>query len=184
MEIIKLDESNIVKEITSFVVNQKEGIVYGIPKCTSVFCGINNELNADYCKKNNIQLLQFPNEGGVIVVSEGDFDIGHFSYNVKNTFNKDFANCIIKYLTQLGLNAQFKGNDLILDDLYKCGSYSSRQYGKILYSAFHISININLEAIKNICKKEMIKIPKGLSEYNISTNNIQELFLEFLKQGE
>lgn len=181
MKIIELDENNVVREITSFIVNQKEGIVYGIPKYTSVFCGRNNNLNVEYCKQYNIKLLQFPNEGGVIVVNKGDFDIGHFSYDIKNTFNKDFANYIIKYLKSFGLDAEFIGNDLILEKTYKCGSYSSRQYGNLMYSAFHISIGMNIELIKNICIKPMIKIPKGLKDYGINTNQIYELFKSFLE---
>lgn len=61
---------------------------------------------------------------------------------------------------------------LLQGNTYKCGSYSSRRYGDILYSAFHVSINCNLELIKNICNKPMVKIPKGLNDFAITQEDV------------
>ena len=58
---------------------------------------------------------------------------------------------IVDYLKSKGLNATTDGNDLMLDGVYKCGSHSSRRYGNILYSAFHVSVGMDLDNIKNIC---------------------------------
>ena len=180
MELIELNGLNVNDGIKEIIISQKECIVYGIPDKNYVFCGYSNILNKQFCVENDITLLDFPNEGGVIVVSEGDFDIGHFSKKTDNTFNDDFAKTLETYLKEKNIDARFMGNDLIVDGKYKCGSFSSRRFGEIIYNAFHVSINCDLEMIKNICLKPMVKIPKGLKEYGISTQQIKSLFLSFV----
>ena len=185
MEVIKLDETNIVNGITSYITQQKEGIVYGIPREISVFVGRNSEelYDKQFCLDNNVNLLQFPNEGGIIVVNNGDFDIGHFSYNFYNKFNENFAQYVVDYLVNKGIKASIVNNDILIDNIYKCCGFSSRLYGKVLYSAFHVSINVDIDLIKNICKKKMVKIPKGLSDYDITTQEILNLFRNFINNN-
>lgn len=180
MEIIELNSNNVVEGITGIIQQQKECVVYGIPDKNYVFCGFNTNFNKQYCNENNIGLLEFPNEGGLIIVNKGDFDIGHFSYKTENKFNYEFSDYLLKFLKNKNINANLEGNDLIIDGLYKCASFSSRRFNKILYSAYHISIGMNLDLIKNICTKEMIKTPKGLEDYGITTNEIEELFLDYI----
>lgn len=35
-----------------------------------------------------------------------------------------------------------------------------------------------------ICRKPMVKVPKGLSEYGITTEEVEEMFLEFCRKDE
>jgi lipoate-protein ligase A len=93
----------------------------------------------------------------------------------------DFANYLVSEYKQRGLNAFFDGNDILIDG-YKISGLSATPYGALQYSTIHIGINTNLEDIKTICTKPMIKIPKGLSEYNITTEEIEQIFLEFCNQ--
>ena len=40
------------------------------------------------------------------------------------------------------------------------------------YELVQISINQDLEVIKNVCLKPMVKVPKGLGEYGVTTEEI------------
>lgn len=182
MELIQLNAKNVSQEIKEIIQNQKECIVWGIPDKNYVFSGRNTNYNKSYCEQNGIEILEFPNEGGVIVISNGDFDIGHFSYDLKNSFNVCLAKNVENYLINKKINAKFIGNDLIIDNKYKCASFSSRKFDKLLYSAFHFSLSCDLELIKNICTKPMIKIPAGLSSYGISLEEIKTLFEKYIKE--
>ena len=182
MEVIQLNAKNVSKEIKAIIQNQKECIVWGIPDKNYVFSGRNTNYNKLYCEENGIEILEFPNEGGVIVISNGDFDIGHFSFDLNNSFNLGLAKKVEDYLLNKKINAKFIGNDLIVDNKYKCASFSSRKFNNILYSAFHFSLSCNLELIKNICTKPMVKIPNGLTSFGISLEEIKTLFEEFIKE--
>lgn len=175
MDIIQLTAQNVVEEIHSILNKQKECFVWGIPDKNYVFSGRNENFNKKYCIENNIGILSFPNEGGVLVINKGDVELGHFSKDVHNKFNENFATKLTQYLQEKNINASMEGNDILIDNMYKCVGYSSRRFGEILYSAFHISINVNLELIKNICTKPMIKIPKGLSYYGVTTEEVLKL---------
>lgn len=187
MEIRELNSSNIVSEINNIIARQEECLIWGIPDKNYVFTGYqNNKINNDSLKKYNAVVLNFQNEGGVIVTSAGDFDLGYFSKDIDNKFNEQLSKSLAEYLTEHGVNTQIIDNDLIVDGMYKCGSFSSRRFGDLIYSAFHVSINVDLQMIRDICVKEMSlsKIPKGLSEYGITTEKIKSFVEDFIKKYE
>lgn len=181
MRLQEVNTRNIVQEISKVIQNQEEVLGYMVVDEDYVSPGYNNTFDTDFCVKNGIKVLPSQNEGGVLFISKGDFEIGLFSKDTENKFHIQFANALKQYLTGKGINCEYRGNDLLVDDLYKVASYSSRRYGNILFTAFHIAINMNLEMIKAICLKPMLKVPKGLADYGVTTNEVKSLFLDFVK---
>ena len=178
MEIITINGANAKNTILNILTNEIECVVLGIDDKSYVICG-NNQVQLSNKLIGKTELIQVPNAGGIIVTSKGDIELGHFSKDLRNNFNKALANNLVQYLIQNNINASIAGNDILIDDAYKVASFSSTCYNNILYSAFHVSINIDLELIRDICTKPMSKIPKGLSSYGIETNTI----MEFLKES-
>ena len=75
------------------------------------------------------------------------------------------------YLLSRGLNAIRSGNDVLVDG-YKVGSYMSQNINGVVYTATHISIGMDLDLIKAICVKPMVKTPKGLKDYGFTQEEI------------
>ena len=92
-------------------------------------------------------------------------------------FRQTFMCKLKNYLTDKGLNCKIAENDLLVDG-YKCGSYMSRNIDGVIYTAIHISINMDVDLIKSICTKPMVKIPKGLSEFGITTDEIKNFIIK------
>ena len=181
MEILELNANNVSNKIWQIIQEQKECVVWSIPDKHYIFTGYqNNNINSDCAKKYNAQILNFPNDGGAIVTSAGDFDLGHFSKNINNKFGIQLFEKVKEYLKEKNINVILADNDLLIDGKYKCGSYSSRRFNDILYTAVHISINADADMIKSICTKPMNKIPKGLSEFGITTDEIKEFIIKTL----
>lgn len=180
MEIIELTAQNIMEGFSEVISKKKECFVYGIPDNNYVFTGTTNTCDCEYCEKNNIKLLPIPNEGGVIVLSEGDVEIGIFKYNGWKVCER-FMKLLCEKLKEKIPNIEVVGNDLVIDGKYKCVGSSSRNLGDVknpyIYTALHISLNVDLELIKHICKKPMNKIPKGISEYGYTTEEIKNIIL-------
>jgi lipoate-protein ligase A len=88
----------------------------------------------------------------------------------------------VSWLKSKGLNASFVSNDIVVDGYKVCGMCITR-YGSIDYTAGFIGINTKLEDIKAICRKPMTKVPKGLSEYGIATEEIEQMFIDFCTGG-
>lgn len=181
MEIVQLTAQNIMQGFAEIISNKKECFVYGIPDNNYVFTGTTNMCNCEYCEEHGIRLLPIPNEGGVIVLSKGDVEIGIFKYNGWDVC-KRFMELLCEKLKERIPTIKVHGNDLIIDDIYKCVGSSSRNLGDAknpyLYTAAHISLNVDLELIRHICKKPMNKIPKGLSEYGYTTEELERIILE------
>lgn len=187
MEIIQLTAQNIVEGFHNVISNRKQCFVYGIPDNNYVFQGTTAMCDCEYCEENNIKILPIPNEGGVIVLSKGDVEIGIFKdngWNVCSNYMKELC----ERLKEKVPNIEIEGNDLIIDGKYKCAGSSSRNLGDAknpyIYTAVHISLSVNLELINHICKKEMIKIPTGLGQYGITTEDLVDIIIDIYKKLE
>lgn len=152
-----------------------------------MFTGTTNTCDCEYCEENNIKLLPIPNEGGVIILSKGDVEIGIFKDNGWNVCN-NFMKALCERLKEKIPNIEVVGNDLVIDGKYKCVGSSSRNLGDAkkpyIYTAVHISLSINLELIKHICQKDMVKIPRGIGEYGYTTKEIVDIVTDIYKKLE
>lgn len=176
--VIQLFGDNAQDSIRASIMQRRRCAVWGVPDKPYVFVGRNN-YNVQYCADNNITCLTFGNMGGAIVTNEGDFDIGYFD-KAPNTFGDGFAKLLKEYLTNKSIACEWSNNDLLADGKYKVATYVSTPIDKtFVYTAFHISINVDLDLIKHICVKPMVKVPKGLGDYGVTTEEIKELFLKY-----
>lgn len=177
MKIDILTNGNYIERIKQGIINKEEVFLYGCTQHPVVLKG-QGDIDEQYCKDNNIEVYSSFNAGGTIIMDKGDVDIVVLKEKGWD-IGKYLGDNILQYLKNKGLNVENNGNDILVDGTYKVASYSSINLGDAInhyiYTAGHISINPNLEMIKCICKKEMVKIPKGLSEYGITTEEIVDL---------
>jgi lipoate-protein ligase A len=145
--------------------------------------GENNDYNADYIAENNIPFYNTYRDGGTIVHSPNDIGL-IFIIDVKyDLIHNKFLNAL-KTFIENKLDGQHSvtldTNDILVDG-YKVASGAEKCAGtqfRKLYAAFQISLNVNLELIRNICTKEMVKTPKGLSEFGLTRDDM----LQFVSQ--
>lgn len=174
MKYIELNEDNILAEIRKCIFEKIECVVAFKPTRDVVFGSLIDKFDEDYCKSNNIKVLHLLNMGGVIVSSAGDIQLGHFSKDTYNDFSTKLLEKIRDYLCSRGLNAVIHHNDILVDGYKVCGC-ASVIYDGIKYTVFQISINVNIENIKAICLKPMNKTPKGLMEFGVTKQDIENL---------
>lgn len=161
--------------------NNKDKFVLIESSRTYVLIG-KDEINEEYCKQNNFPILKTHKFGGTIVNFEGDLCLCNYSPNSEDTFGNDCMVILKDYLASKGINAIIDHNDVLIDGTGKVASWTSTWLGKCLYSALHISVNMNIEYIKNICTKPMLKIPTALADYNITTEEIEDLYITKLEE--
>lgn len=187
MKIIELTAQNILDGFKDVISNRKQCFVYGIPDNNYVFPGTNNIIDEEFCTSRDVKLLPIPNQGGVIVLSKGDVEIGIFKDNGWDIC-LNYMTELCKRLKQKIPNIEVDGNDLVIDGKYKCVGSSSRNLGDAknpyIYTAIHISLSVDMELIQHICKKEMVKIPKGLSEYGITTDEVVDMIIDIYNKLE
>ena len=177
MDITKFECQNAVETIQSFIANKKHGFAYCTHNKKSVLIAQADAVDRELCAQLGYNIMETMHTGGVVVVADGDVSVIHFG-NIGDRCMLDFAKYLVEQYKARGLNATFDGNDVLIDG-YKISGLSATPYGHIQYSTIHIGVNTNLDDIKAICTKPMVKIPKGLNDYGITTEEIEQIFLDF-----
>ena len=182
MKATQIFESNIVKIIGAHIKHQEEGLFYFVADRTTAFPGFGNAIDKELCENLNIGVITLPNEGGIIVSSKGSISVGYFTKNLQSTFNEILTERIVEELLAKGLDIILDGNDILVDDNYKIASSGTRRFKDILFCTFHISYDVDLDAIRQICTKPMVKTPKGFKDYGFSEEDLLNIFLKHAEE--
>lgn len=171
---LKLKAQQFMQVLPSVLKNG--GAIYHIAEFPLVHVGVNVDINEQYCKDNNIPVFRVERTGGTIVSNPGDFDFVIVEKEKKYT-RPQILTKLLTLLVSKNQSVVFENNDLLVDG-YKVASYSYRDVPGGIYTAIHISMSVNMNLIKNICNKEMIKVPKGLNDFGINSEDIDKIVLE------
>lgn len=177
MELLKVSQKEWLKEATKYIQGGLHRIAYVVVDSPVAIVHRKTQVDNQLCEEMGYDIVESYNNAGTIVSNEGDVLIGHFAEHDNGWYGRFVAH-FLEWLKGKGLNAEFADNDILVDGYKVCGMCITR-YGRIDYTGGIISMNVNLEHIKAICRKPMKKIPKGLSEYGITTEEVEQMFLEF-----
>lgn len=178
MKIIKTTLDEVSNVVFQTLTDQSEAIVYCVADENCAVIGSNGGADFDNINRRGIKKVEIRHEGGTIILSPGDIDIGIFTLGYSGSKIKDdIVNKIIDYLHEKNIKPVVSGNDVLIDGKKVIG-FGSRMFGNVLYSAIHIAVSVNLELIKDICTKPMHKIPVGLEQYGITTEDILKILSE------
>ena len=163
--------------LNTYLADQQEHFAFIVQAQLEVGYGFDKDVDFQYCFENNIPAYDQKRRGGAIVFAKDTLTLGMI-YNNREHFGFVFDRMIddlCVYLAKQGLDAVKDNNDILIDG-YKVASSTSYNFNEDYtwtYSAAQIAMNQDLEAIKHICTKPMIKIPKGLSEFGITLQQIE-----------
>lgn len=180
MEVLKVTQKNWLNEATSYIQGGLHRIAYVVVDHPVAIVHRKTQVDEAVCENLGYEIVESYNNAGTIVSNEGDVLIGHF-YESNNDWYDRFIAYFLDWLRAKGLNAEFVSNDIVVDGFKVCGMCVTR-YGRIDYTGGIISVNVNLDHIKAICRKPMQKVPKGLSEYGITSEEVEAMFLAFCEQ--
>ena len=150
---------------------------------TEVIYGAEGSCNTEWCNENGVGCVHKDKlqGGGCIVCAAGNVlvDVKKEMLNGGECLSDTFAKAVCTYLKEQGLNSVRQDNNDVLVDDYKVASGCESSYNNLHYMGYQISINQDMEIIEHACNKEMIKVPKGLYEYGITTEQIVEFCKEY-----
>lgn len=154
------------QEHFTLVVQEQDEVTYGFDK----------DCDIQYCIDNNIPVYDRKAAGGTIVHAKGSIGINYiYSHDKYPSFlSQDFIKDLLVYLQEKGLNVELDGNDILADG-YKVASCAENNFPpdyRWCNIVVLISITQNIDLIKKVCKKPMHKVPKALSEYGITTDEM------------
>lgn len=175
---IKYNNSQIdfVQNEAQFLNSDNAEVVIVILDNTEVVYGADDSCNLDWCKENNISVVHHDKlrGGGCIASVKGNVFV---DAKVKpgedgKALADNFSVALCNFLKSKGLDSVRQDNNDVLVDDYKVASGAETSYNSWQYMGYQISINQDIELIKHACNKPMVKVPKGLGEYGITTEDI------------
>ena len=182
MEIKKVTQTDWIGEATKYIQGGLHRIAYVVVERPVAIVHRAYQVDEAICESLGYEIVESYNNAGTIISNEGDVLIGHFAEPDNGWYDR-FIAYFLDWLKAKGLNAEFVSNDIVVDGYKVCGMCITR-YGRIDYTGGIISMNVNLDHIKAICRKPMTKIPKGLSDYGITTEEVEQMFLDFCEADE
>lgn len=182
MEILN-SQIEFVKNEKVFLDSKKEETVIAVLEKTEVVWGAENSCNLEWCKENNIPTIHHDKlkGGGCIVGVKGNIFVDakrHIGADNKCIGDK-FSVALCEYLKGKGLESVRTDNNDVLVDGYKVASGAETTYEGWQYMGYQISINQDIDIIRHACNKEMVKVPKGLGEYGITTEEMVEFCKDY-----
>lgn len=179
MEYYKVKQPNTVSEIKKNIECGYHTGFHVLVENPVAFVHRERQVDKDICTAMGYEVYEAYYNGGTILGNKGDIAFAHFG-EIENGWMMRFVAYFLDWLKGKGLNATYESNDILVDGYKVCGMCVTR-YGRIDYTAGFIGMNTNLDHIKAICKKPMVKVPKGLSEYGITTEEVEKMFLDFVR---
>lgn len=182
MKPIKLTNAQWVNVVTGYIQGGVHCTAYGIQDSPVVLTHRRTQVDEEVCAELGYAVYEAFNNGGTILTEPGDVELGYWG-EPDNGWLSRFADHFVRWLRAKGLDAAYEDNDVLVDGHKVCGTCITR-YGRIDYTGVHIGIHTNLDHIKAICRKPMHKVPKGLSEYGITTEEVEQMFLDFCEEDQ
>ena len=182
MKIIKPTQNEWMPEVVRHIQGGIHKIGYVIIERPVAIVHRKTQVDEIICNELGYEIVESYNNGGAILANKGDVIFSHLDVP-NNKWLSKFATYFTEWLKAKGLNAEYLDNDILVDGYKVCGLCITR-YGRIDFSSAILGVNTNLEHIKAICRKPMRKVPKGLSEYGITTEEVEQMFLDFCAQDE
>lgn len=180
MDIIKPTQNEWMPEVVRHIQGGIHKIGYVVIERPVAIVHRAYQVDEEICKELGYEIVESYNNGGTILAKPGDIIFSHLEAP-ENGWLFRFADYFLEWLKARGMNAVLDDNDILVDGYKVCGLCITR-YGRIDFSSAILSVNVNLDHIKAICKKPMVKVPKGLSEWGITTEEVEQMFLEFCAQ--
>ena len=147
-----------------------------------VLRGSENDVDEEFCKTNNIEIIDIRHEGGTIVLDKSAIGYAYISADGSLKGQRNFMLRFVDCLKTKGITAEYKDNDILIDG-YKVCSAGTKSIGKgFTYTTIHFSLINDAALISKICKKPMNKIPKGLSDFRVSREDVIEFLSNITKE--
>lgn len=175
-----------INDIDNFIKSNDEICKITVMNNTEAIYIDEGTCDLEWCSKNTIPFARqtyFSNAGCIIAVKGNIFIDAKVKVNKENASDV-FSKVLCKYFIDKGLKSVRCDNNDVLIDGYKVASGCESMVDNFNYMGYQISINQDLETIKNVCKKKMVKVPKALSEYGITTDEMVKFCIDFFNSHE
>lgn len=166
------------EKLNTFLADGQEHFLFAVQDKTEVGYGFDKDVDFDYCRKNGITTYDQKRDGGAIVFAERNITLAGI-YNNRAHEPLIFSALLFdlaEFISEKGVAVASDGNDILVGGKKVASGFSYNFGDKYhwTYGGIQISINQDIDTIKKVCKKPMVKIPAALEEYGFTTEDIAQ----------
>ena len=110
--------------------------------------------------------------GGTIINFAGDLSVCRITWG-KSDYGERITTATLDWLLALGLNAVRDNNDILVDGKKVYSFAAALTLTGWEQTVIHYSVNMDVEIVKEICRKPLLKVPGALSCYGITAEIIE-----------
>ena len=136
-----------------------------------------NSYNKEYMLSKGFIRVKSEHVGGTIILFPNDIA---FTWMSRQTKLKDILKDVLDYLTKINPNVVLKDNDVMLGDKKLFGTMTSGEGP--CYEGMFFSFDSDVETIKKISTKPMVKEPLGLSSIGVTPEGIEKLIIKIIRK--
>lgn len=168
---------NVCNKVAELIKTRTNVLAYSVTDYDCAMTGGHNEIDEDLCKELGYLMCPTPHHGGNLIAHAGDLGFYYFS-ETEDNFISNFISFFVEWLKSKNLNATYDGNDILVDDYKVCGM-SLQIINNFFVAGAHIGVHTKVDNIKKLCTKPMVKVPKGVAEFGLTTEDLLEMLFEF-----
>ena len=135
------------------------------------------EINPEYCKRNNITVVRRISGGGAVYHDHGNLNFSFLSKHTNDSINnfRKFTQPVTDTLLKLGINAELSGRNDITVDGRKVSGNAQFTNTKSMFSHGTLLFNSNLDNVIDALNVKIAKIEsKGIKSIRSRVANISE----------
>lgn len=145
---------------------------------------LENEVNMDFLKANNIDVYRRPTGGGAIYADENNTMYTMITKRTENFSFKPYLQLVIDAMKKLNLNIEFSGrNDLLFENKKISGvAFLQNKYGFLIHGTYMYNVDIET-LIRSITPNNEKLISKGIESVRSRVVNLKP-YLNGMTQAE
>ena len=178
----KIKMAEVEFEISKMINEKREDILYCVTDDIYIFNGTSGNINP--AVKNKYKIFELGQSGGTLVFAPGNIGIGMIKKDSGDTA-RQLMNSLLNFLISKNITADWKGNDIVVEGQYKVISHGQLPLlGGYMFTTIQINLYTTQKLVEEICAKPVLKIPRPLNDYGITTEEMEKTLIEIAKQLE
>ncbi len=170
MSYINVSVTDIPKWYSSFLKRPIKCCVSWVPveDKVTVAVGSIKSFNEEAVCDERFNLVETPHAGGVLLWFKDTIVLSKFG-----GVAPDWTSRLVSFCKRKGLNVSVIGNDVLVDG-YKVSGFMSTRVANTGFEhhSIYVSISMDVDAIKRVSTKPMVKPPRGLADYGLSREEV------------
>ncbi len=157
----------------------REGLVIHTSDYPCVWTGQLPTLDISACREMGLPIGRGRYLGGSIVNFSGDLSLCEIKIGPSD-FGPRVVARVSEWLEQQGVETVTNGNDVLAEGKKVISWAGVMTDNGCQQSVVHFSINTDVETIRRICTKPMVKEPGQLSDYEITADDILQVIYDLV----